>query len=215
MWYCRSNRSVITELSNRGIQTQSLMQWDCCCKRCTCSPLHHVPPVSAKPSLCSHRFPPASSLPVPAVHSTVHKSAWLWQTVYLNTTFITSHKRCFWCGFEIMMKTRHKLLFSNWWTQNWPRFPHYISLLTHCIKSNLRYTFQTNIISSSNISSTINVLPRPRHKASDCATYPLGTNTDKLSNNLPLYCYCHSDLRHSMVSLALTPSSGSLQDSTR
>lgn len=56
------------------------------------SQLRHVPPVSVTPSLCFRQFPPASPLPVPAVHSTVHKSEWLseefigTQCLLLNTS---------------------------------------------------------------------------------------------------------------------------------
>ena len=62
---------------NRGIQTQNPKSGDCRHERHMCSQFRHVPPVSATPSLYFRRFPPASPLPVPAVHSTVHKIEWL------------------------------------------------------------------------------------------------------------------------------------------
>ena len=74
MWHGNSKWHVITKFMNTGIRTQNPRRWDCCRKRHMCSQIHHVPPISATPSLYFRRFPPASPLPVPAVHSTVHKS---------------------------------------------------------------------------------------------------------------------------------------------
>ena len=110
MWYGNSKWHVITKFMNRGIQTRNLRRWDCCRKRHMCSQIHHVPPVSATPSPYFRRFPPASPLPVHAVHSTVHKSAWL-SKEFIGTQRLLLHSSA---DLDVAVKLRWRSSISHY-----------------------------------------------------------------------------------------------------